>query len=160
MRARHDGGMDSAPRKPDRTLLIVVAIVAALVVVALIVVFTRGGGEQLDPATPQGVVQQYSQALMDGDEDAAREFLTSDLQADCERAETNTMDGVRLVLESTTERDDTAQVDVSIVYASDGGIFGPSEYRSEERFGLVREGTRWAIETTPWQFTICAEAAR
>ncbi len=160
MLARHDGGMDSTPRRPDRTLLIVVAIVVALVVIALVVVFTRGSDEQLDPATPQGVVQQYAQALMAGDETEARTFLTSAVQDDCERAETNSMDGVRLVLESTTERDDTARVDVSVVYSSNGGIFGPSEYRSEEQFRLVREGARWAIEATPWQFTICAETVR
>jgi len=150
--------MDTAARKPDRTLLIVIATVVALVVVALVVVFSRGASEPLDESTPAGVVQRYAEALLAGDVDAAKEHLTSELQSSCEPAEPGPLDDTRVVLESTTERGDTADVEVSMVYSSSGGLFGPSEYRSEERFRLVREGSRWAIESSPWQFTLCVES--
>ena len=65
--------MDTVTRKPDRTLLIVIATVVALVVVALVVVFTRGGAAPLDESTPAGVVQRYTQAVVAGDQEAARE---------------------------------------------------------------------------------------
>lgn len=148
--------MDTVARKPDRTLLIVIAAVVALVVVALIVVFTRGS-EPLDESTPAGTVQRYAEAVVAGDHEAARELLTSELRSDCNRTDNGPLDGIRVTLDSTVERGDTADVIVSVVYASGGGIFGPSEYSTEDRFVLVREGSRWAVETAPWQFTVCEE---
>lgn len=150
--------MDTASGRPDRTLLVVMIAVAALVVVALIVVFTRGGAVPIDEATPAGVVQRYTEAVIDGDEQVARSYLTEDVRADCERIETGAFDDVRVTLVATTEREGTADVHVSIVTTS-GGLFGPSEYREDANFGLVREGSDWLIETTPWQFTICMQAA-
>lgn len=150
--------MDTASGRPDRTLLVAVIAVVALVVVALIVVFTRGGTAPIDEATPAGVVQRYAEAVIGGDEQAARGYLTEALRDDCERIESGTVDDVRVTLNATTEREDTADVDVSIV-STGGGLLGPSEYREEASFDLVREGADWRIETTPWQFTICMQAA-
>lgn len=151
--------MDTAARRPDRTLLVAVIAVVALVVVALIVVFTRGGAAPVDAASPAGVVQRYTEAVIDGDEQAAREYLVEAVRSACERVEAGMADDVRVTLDDTTERDRTADVDVSIV-STGGGLLGTSEYREEASFELVREGADWRIETTPWQFTICLQAAR
>ena len=151
--------MDTDARRPDRTLLVVVATVVALVVIALVVVFTRGGAAPLDESTPAGVVQRYTEAVIAGDEESARGYLAAGVRDDCERLDPGPLDDVRVALESTTERGDTADVDVSVVTTSRGGLFGPAEYRSEESFGLVREGEVWAIETAPWQFAVCMEVA-
>lgn len=152
--------MDNAPARVDRTLLIVIGIVAALVVIALIVVFSRGAGEPLDESTPGGVVQRYTEAVIAGDHDTALEFLVDDLREDCAPFDPGSFDGVRVTLASTTERDTSATVVVSVVTTSSGGLFGPSEYRSDESFQLVSQGGSWAIRSTPWQFTICDEALR
>jgi hypothetical protein len=151
--------MDTAFGRPDRTLLVAVIAVVALVVVALIVVFTRGGAAPIDEASPAGVVQRYTEAVIDGDEQAAREYLVEAVRSDCEGIEAGMSDDVRVTLNATTERDGTADVDVSIV-STGGGLLGTSEYREDARFDLVREGAGWRIETTPWQFTICLQAAR
>ncbi len=151
--------MDTVDRRPDRTLLIVVAAVAALVVIALIVVFTRGGAAPLDESTPAGVVQRYTEAVIAGDEEAARGYLAADVRDGCERLDPGALDDVRVTLESTIDRGDNADVDVSIVTTSSGGLFGPSEYRTEESFALVREGERWVIDSAPWQFAVCVEVA-
>ncbi|WP_405216090.1 hypothetical protein [Agrococcus sp. Ld7] len=144
--------MDASGR-PDRTLLIVLAAVAALVVVALLVVFTRGAPAPIDASTPAGVVQRYTEALLAGDEETARGHL---VDGECERLESGPLDDVRVTLLSTTERERSADVDVSIVTTSGGGLLGPSEYREDASFGLVRADSGWQIETAPWQFAICA----
>src|SRR5690606_32090176 len=113
----HDELMDASGR-PDRTLLIVLAAVAALVVVALLVVFTRGAPAPIDASTPAGVVQRYTEALLAGDEETARGYLVDG--DECERLESGPLDDVRVTLLSTTERESSADVDVSIVTTAGG----------------------------------------
>lgn len=149
--------MNAAAHRADRTLLVVLVAVAALVVLALVVVFTRGAAEPIDESTPAGVVQRYTEAVIAGDERAARDHLIADARDGCDGLDTGAFDDVRVTLASTTERDDTADVEVTVISASGGGLFGPSEYREDATFELVREGSGWAIETAPWQFAVCEQ---
>lgn len=151
--------MDATAGRRDRTLWVVLAAVATLVVIALIVVFTRGAAAPLDEATPAGVVQRYAEAVIAGDERTAREYLVEEVRDDCERIGQGTLDDMRVTLVSTTERGDTADVDVSIVTSTGGGLFGPAEYREDASFDLVREGSDWVVETAPWQLAICMQSA-
>jgi hypothetical protein len=153
---RHDVLMDDAPAtKPDRTLIVILGVIGALVIVALIVVFTRGEAVPLDESTPEGVVQRYSAAVIEGDEDAAIGYLAPELGDSCNRVGLASGEGVRVTHVSTTERDDTADVRVLIVTSYDGGLFGSSEYEEEVDFDLVKAGDRWLIESTPWQLAVC-----
>lgn len=149
--------MAASVGRPDRTLLVVLLAVAALVVLALVVVFTRGTAPPIDASTPAGVVQRYTEAVIAGDERAAREHLVADAREGCEPTDPGTFDDVRVTLGSTTERDNTADVEVFVITSSGGGLFGPSEYREEATFDLVREGSGWVIETAPWQFAVCTQ---
>lgn len=155
---RHDVRMDTTAGKPDRTLWVVIAVVAALVVVALIVVFSRGGSPPLDESTPAGVVQRYTAAVLDGDQEGAKEYLPASVARSCERTDPGTGDDIRATLASTDERDDRATVTVTISQPSGGGIFGPSEYQYDTEFELSREADRWVIDTAPWEFAICVES--
>ena len=139
----------------DRTLIVILGTIAALVLVALMVVFTRGAPEQLDPSTPEGVVQAYSAAVLDGDETAAAAFLTATAVNDCARFGWGPTDNLRVVLVSTTVRPNSADVVVSLVTSSDDGPFGASEYEFESNFDLVRADGAWLIETAPWELSIC-----
>ena len=147
--------MEASAAKPDRTLMVVLGVIAALVIVALIVVFTRGEPELLDESTPEGVVQRYSAAVIDGDEDAAIEYLVPELGDPCERIETGPVDSMRVTLVSTTEREESADVNVLIATSYEGGLFGSSEYEEEGVFDLVRDDGGWLIESAPWPLTIC-----
>jgi hypothetical protein len=148
--------MDEPATKPDRTLIVILGVIGALVVVALIVVFTRGDAAPLDESTPEGVVQRYSAAVIEGDEDAAIGYLVPELGDPCRRLGLGTTDGMSVTHVSTTERDDSADVRVLIVTSYDGGLFGSSQYEEEADFDLVKDGDRWLIETTPWQLALCA----
>ncbi|GGI46488.1 hypothetical protein BCL57_001210 [Agromyces flavus] len=144
------------PARPDRTLLIIVGVIAALVIIALVVVFTRGEPQSLDESTPEGVVQRYSAAVIDGDEETAKEYLVDELAEGCVRLEGPPVDGMRVTLVETEERDESADVRVlmAISYGG-GGPLGPDESQEEGEFDLVREGDEWRIETAPWPLTIC-----
>jgi hypothetical protein len=147
--------MDEPAAKPDRTLIVILGVIGALVVVALIVVFTRGAAPPLDESTPEGVVQRYAAAVLEGDEDAAIDYLVPEVGDLCERIEPYLSDGMRVTHVSTTERDDTADVQVLISTSSQGGLFGPSQYEEEAEFDLVKDDGRWLIETSPYQLTVC-----
>jgi len=139
--------------RPDRTLIAILSIIAAIVVIALVVVFTRGGPADVDPTTPEGVVQSYSRAMVDSDFESARDFLSSKLLDNCDRAEPNTIQGLRMTVISSTISEETAVVRVSMERGS--GEFGGSGYTSEEAFTMVREGGQWKIVSTPWELTLC-----
>lgn len=140
-------------------LVVILAVLGVLVVVALIAVFTRGEPEPLDPGTPEGVVQQYSAAVIDGDEAAAEEFLVPEIVEDCVRMPTSGSEGMRVTLVDSTERDDTADVEVLIVTTYGDGPFGSSEYEERGVFDLVRVDGEWLIETAPWPLAICDPTA-
>ncbi|GAA1058192.1 hypothetical protein GCM10017608_05950 [Agromyces luteolus] len=147
--------MEAKRSRPDRTLVVILAALGVLVVFALVVVFTRGEPGQLDAGTPEGVVQQYSAAVIDGDEAAAMEYLVPELADECVRMPTSEPAGIRVTLVGTTERDDTADVDVLIVTTYGDGPFGSSEYEERGVFDLVRVDGEWRIESAPWPLTIC-----
>lgn len=145
---------DSAPGRPARrNLIILLSVIAALVIVSLIVVFTRGEAELLDESTPEGVVQRYSMAVLDGDDEAATEYLTSEVREQCGTIDNTVSDDMRVTLIASDLRDESADVTVQ-VSTHEGGAFG-SEYSYEEDFRLVREGGDWLIESAPWSLTVC-----
>jgi hypothetical protein len=145
-------------RKPDRILLALVGVVAVLVVVALAVVFTRGEPAPLDEASPAGVVQQYSRAVIGDDIPAAETFLTEGARSRCSGSYSGGQRPARVVLISTTERTDSATVRVSIVHAAQGnGPFGPSEYETEDVFLLLKVNGRWMIDQPPYPLMACTQ---
>lgn len=146
----------SAPHR-DRTPLVILAVLAVLVLVALIVVFTRDRPAPLDAATPGGVVQRYATAVLDGDEDLAAGYLTASARTGCDGPSSFTED-IRLTLLGTTLREASADVRVAIVTSSEGGLFGPDEYRTDDVFGLVRVDGDWLIDRAPWQLSVCPDA--
>jgi len=148
--------MQTTEVKPDRTLLVIVSIIAAMVVLALVVVFSRGAPAPLDPSTPQGVVQTYSNAVVAGDLPAAKSLLTDDLRENCDGVDSSMVTDLRLTLISSTINGDNAKVRVAISSNPGGGAFGGSSYETEDAFILERvAGGNWKIDNAPWPLTIC-----
>jgi hypothetical protein len=145
--------MTHATAGARRNLIVLLSVIAVLVIVALAVVFTRGEPELLDESTPEGVVQRYSTAVLDGDDDAAMGYLSDGAQEECGTVQDTSVDNIRVTLISTDLRDASADVRVQ-VSRHEGGAFG-SEYSYEEDFRLVQEGDDWAIESAPWELAIC-----
>ena len=148
------------PHRPDRTLYAILAAIAVIVVVALIVVFTRGEPAPVDEATPAGVVQRYSAAVIAGDEAAAAAYLTDAAKDRCSATmERMPGDNLRVTLVSTTERPASADVKVLITVSEGGGPFGSAEYQIEDDFDLVKTGDKWLIDRAPWQLSVCQNTA-
>ena len=148
--------VEQTARRPDRILLTLAGVVVLLVVVALAVVFTRGEPAPLDEASPAGVVQRYSKAVVDGDTSTARTYLTEGAKSRCSGMYTGEPAPARVVLISTTERADSATVRVSIVRSSQGGPFGPSEYEMEDVFSLLKVDGKWLIDQPPYPLMACS----
>lgn len=149
-----DANVSAGPRR-DRALWAIAAVIAALVIVALIVVLTRGAPALLDADTPEGVVQRYSAAVIAGDERGAAEHLSPDVADDCDTFDSESTDNVRVALVSTTQRDDTADVRVSITTIYENGPFGIDEQEFQEDFDLAMIDGKWLIDGVPWPLNIC-----
>lgn len=142
--------------RPGRPLVLLLCVIAALVLASMVVVLTRGAPKPLDPSTPAGVVQGYVTAVIGGDEDAAARFLEPGQDTRCKEFESVAPErNIRVALVSTTQRETTADVGVSISYMNVGGPFGSPEYASEESFDLSLVEGQWLISNAPWPLLVC-----
>lgn len=141
--------------RPDRTLVVILGIVGLLVILSLVAVFTRSAPAELDPETPEGVVQSYTQAYLAGDYDLARSFAVDPACAGDYYPGTIDRD-VSVTLVSTDEFDASAAVKVTITTTYSDGPFGPSTSSSDDVFHLSKVSGRWLVDTAPWPFDICA----
>lgn len=145
--------MEPHAARPDRALISILAFIGVIVVIAVIVVFTRGGAADVDPTTPEGVVQTYTRAVIDNDYTTALDSLTSDVRENCDRVEPRSLQGLRMTAISTKIVDDTAFVRVTIEQGS--GAYGGSSYEYEDSFSLLRVGDDWKITLAPWALVTC-----
>ena len=142
--------------KRDRTLIAIVSVILVIVVIAVVVVFTRGDPAEVDRATPEGVVQSYTQAIIAGDRSSALDLLTSDVRDNCDRAEPYMIEELRMTVVSTKTSDDTSTVRVSLLHGSGSGIFGGASDESDATFSLSKNvDGQWRIMSTPWPLMIC-----
>ena len=152
--SRHAEGMDTTRTPHDRTLVVMLSVIAALVILALVVVFTRGEPEPLDPFSPEGVVQNYANLVLEGDEIGASEYLAPALLDSCVDPGYRGDANIRLRLVSVDERADSADVRVTIVESYGEGL-GRSEFETDEVFDLVEIDGAWRISRVPWQLMVC-----
>jgi hypothetical protein len=153
VRAPRFRGGDVAARRPTRVLLLVLAAIAIVAVVAGALAATRRG-HVYDSATPEGVVQAYLAAVIDGNRDAAARFLATESPcsvADLDRA--YLPQGVRVVLREAQVTGDTARVEVSVATPS-GDPFGSESYE-KHTFRLTRSGGAWLITGEAWPMSGC-----
>lgn len=148
--------MEPTPSRRDPALLVILGVIVLVVVASLIAVFTKGAPTQLDPTTPEGVVQRYTTALIESDLETAREFVDDDALADCATSyPSESGRDVRITLDSSRVGDTTAVVNVTIHTTYDPGPFGGSGYSSSESFRLSSSGGDWRITQAPWRFDVC-----
>lgn len=121
--------------------LAVVALVAAATVVAL----TRGP-VAAEPGTPEAAVQEFAEAVLAGDLDAALALVA---EPRTERLRCAPRPGLRITLGDVTTSGDTARVAVTI--SEEGGDPLPGQaYTWEDTFQLERDGGDWRLVTWPW----------
>ena len=142
--------------RPNRILAIVLGVIALIGVVAGVLSATRPVPEY-DRGTPEGVVQAYLTAVIDGDHQDAVEFLAAESSCTVEDLDRSYLpDGVRVVLRDTEVDGDTAQVKVDVVMSSGGPLDG-SEYAEQHTFRLTRARGGWLITGAPWPMYECSK---
>lgn len=149
--------MEEAKSRPDRTLVAIITVIGLLVVASLAAVLTRGEPELLDATTPQGVVQRYAAAVIDGDEVTASGYLTDHADELCTEFQRQSEEGLRVALATVDTFDHSADVEVTITTTYGSGPFGMSEYTEDGLFELVLVDGDWMIDTAPWQLTISCQ---
>jgi hypothetical protein len=147
--------MPHTPLTRDRTLAVLLAVLGLLVVTALAVVFLRPSPALRGAGTPEGVVQRYAAAVIDGDRRAAAGYLIEAPER-CRGWEGDVEENLRVSLVSTDLRGGAAEVEVSVVSFDPGGPFGSSEFETEETFELKKTGGSWLIDTVPWRLQTCS----
>lgn len=140
--------------KPNRILAIALGCVAVLALVAWVVDANRRVPEY-DPASPEGTVQAYLEAVLSGDADAAFAYLAEDTRCVAEDFRGALADdSLRVVLRDVEIEGERAEVAVEISFTG-GGPFDAYEWSEHQRFFLVREENRWAIAEVPWPLFFC-----
>lgn len=150
-----DGDTAHVMSRPNRVLAVVVGAVVIFAVIAAVVAANRRVPD-LDSSTPDGAVQTYLRAMLEGDTDTAVDLLSTSTGCDdTDVAAAFVTDSARIVLVESSVEDDTASVVVEITEFSGDGPFGGSEFSHEEQFSLENEAGRWLIVGEPWPLYFC-----
>ena len=131
--------------------------ITVVVLVAAAVGFTFVRGPMLDPSTPEGVVQHYLQAMVEGRRSDARSYLSDRLQRECESEMPRYLsrDAYRIEWIETVVEGSTATVETSVV-EQDPWIFG-TYYEFYNSFTLELGVGGWRITDQEWPWYGCSE---
>ena len=157
-------GGDAAPVQAaagssgNRILLWTGAVVGVLLAAAAAVTYTRDAA--LDPETPEGVVQSYLSAMIDGRRGKARTYLSDRLRRECVMESSYYLRGgpYRIEWLDTTIEGRTAYVDVRV---TEEWLLEPSSshyplfvlaYQEEGE-----DGRSWRITHQDWPWRRCSE---
>lgn len=128
-------------------------------VVALVVIGLSRAPADLDPATPEGTVQLYIQALVEGDFEAAASYWADEGCIPQSDVPTGGAPDVSAALVSVDGNDIEANVVVKITETSQDPMSGL--YEHEEWFSLIRQDDTWTIRQPSWPYydQLCEEQA-
>lgn len=132
--------------------------VVLLAVVAGLIVANRSA-PPLDPDSPEGVVQQYLEAVIDDDYSSALGLVSPSLGCDVsDIAEMRPYSGsLHVVLDTVRIDGERAVVTLDVTEGGGGDPFGSSGYTRSERIVLEQEEGAWRIASAPWLLYACSD---
>lgn len=139
----------------------VLAAVVGVLVAASLVTFllTARDTAEFPDGSPEAAVQEYLDAVLDRDGEAAVRSLTADSPCDVEDFDKAYLDNdVHVALNRVDVSGSTARVDV--VITSGSGSLLPSGWSEERTFRLERSGERWLVTGTPWPLFDCGMSVK
>jgi hypothetical protein len=137
----------------------VLPVVGVVAVVALVLIGLNREPEQFAPDTPEGTVQAYIAALVEGDFETASGFWAGDGCIPDSINPTGGAPDISATLVSVEGDDRDATVVIGITENLTDPVNGI--YEHDEWFTLVREDDGWKIVQPSWPYydQICEEAA-
>lgn len=140
----------------NRVLAAFVGAVVLLAVIAAVLVANRDTPD-LDRGTPQGVVQEFLQAVFNGEDEAAAALLSS--STGCGASDLafshSSESSPRIVLDDVTLDGEKAVVTVNVTEGSGNSPFESSGYSHKERINVQREGGVWKVTAASWLLPGC-----
>jgi len=156
----HAGVMSKKMTNSNRLLLWMGAGLLALVVIAGVAVALRSPAV-FEPGSPEAVVQQYVEAVLDEDSESAWALLTPSAQRRCDLEDLQGRyirgEQSRIVLIDSAIDDTDASVELQFSAAHGDSPFDIYEYSFEEKFKLRDVDGAWRIAAAPWPFYRCRE---
>jgi len=125
--------------------LSVIGFIVIGLIIATIVVMAVRPIETLDPQTPEGVVQQYVQAVLDDDEASIEILVTDRFEAECDSHRAYLGD-VRVSISESSDLTNGHLVEVEIEH--DQGLGGSYTEISDVR--LIQVNEIWLIDGAEW----------
>ncbi len=128
---------------------------AALGIGALLIIALAREPVVLDPNTPEGTVQNYLQAISDGDYAGAFNLIDPDLTEGCRATDLATSaprNPFSATLGETETTGNTAFVTVTIRQGASPGPFDPAIGGYPEFFDLENKTGVWLISGRPWPY--------
>lgn len=147
-----------AGKRPARLLWWLGGLVAVVLVTGAILGALRGPAT-LDPDSPEGVVQSYLQAVLDGDYQAAVQHFSEETAERCTVAsfrEAWIDESLTATLEDVRVRDGGAEVRIRFRSVPAPDPLG-GDFSFRERFSLVEEAGAWRLTGDPWPLFFCPE---
>ncbi len=138
--------------RPNLVLAVVVGVIAVLVVVAAVVSTTRTP-PVADPTTPEGTVQLFVTAVLEGDDEAAVALLDPALGCRAPLPSRG-LSGVRatVAVAGTRVVGERATVELDVTEYRDGPLEANSH---RESYQLVAARGGWLITGEPWPVYVC-----
>ncbi len=128
--------------------------VVAVAVAAAFFASTRPATTR-DSTTPEGTVQAYLSAVLDGDTRRAAGYLSAESPCDIEDLDNATvLNTARVDLVDTVVDGQSARVVVDLAASSDGGPLDTFPTESHT-FRLTRSGQGWLLVGQPWPLYDC-----
>lgn len=142
-----------AQGRANGVLALIISLALILVAISLFV-NSNHEEKQLSKQTPEGVVQLYLKAIIEGKHDVAAGYFVSSSECDAsdiDRAYIS--DTLRVNLVSSEKTGDSAYVKIDANEGS-GGLFDDG-YTQTHTYRLVRESNQWRLAGIPWPLWDC-----
>jgi len=137
-------------------ILAAIAILIVALIATSILISTNQQDRQYSTTTPEGVVQTYLKAVIEGKHDQAASFFVAESEcdaADIDRAYVS--DSLRVNLVSSEIEGDSAYVKIDANMNS--GALLDDGYTESHTYRLKRESGSWRLEGIPWPVWDCGE---
>ena len=138
----------------SKNILLVIGFLTFLLLSLATFLAAHQSASNFSSGTPEHTVQQYLRAVLDGRNDVAASYFSTD--SICEASDIDRAyiaRDFRVSLLNTDINGDRAYVKINVSYAS-GGPFD-SGYFESQTYRMIKESTGWRILGIPWPLYDC-----